>query len=244
MPCLTPHRYQLSTTVPVSRMPMPPVSVVRTANHHSPAVQRIRTLALNPIVHRQNRACTLCCCTAIGNLFYLTLTTETADREDCRRHAWRTAPPIRIETRSTACGTGYKIDCRNGSRTTAVQSRCGKIPNGTASAQLPIMMGRIKPRTRYSQIADANAHATVCVPSPKGDRPAVHPQPPEQRLTHVKKKPAINHQPPSVKWRYNLKGHRPAAAAPAQARASWRMNCTRIPVDRSPHVQANNFDRE
>lgn len=34
-PCFTPQSNQLSTTVPVSKMPMPPVSGQRTANHHA-----------------------------------------------------------------------------------------------------------------------------------------------------------------------------------------------------------------
>ena len=34
-PCLMAHRYQLSTTVPVSKMPMPPVMGHRTANHQA-----------------------------------------------------------------------------------------------------------------------------------------------------------------------------------------------------------------
>ena len=34
-PCLTAHRYQLSTTVPVSKMPMPPVMGHSTANHQA-----------------------------------------------------------------------------------------------------------------------------------------------------------------------------------------------------------------
>ncbi len=34
-PCLMAHRYQLSTTVPVSKMPIPPVMGHRTANHQA-----------------------------------------------------------------------------------------------------------------------------------------------------------------------------------------------------------------
>ena len=35
IPCFIPHRYQLSTTVPVNRMPMAPVTTVSTANHQA-----------------------------------------------------------------------------------------------------------------------------------------------------------------------------------------------------------------
>ena len=38
------------------------------------------------------------------------------------------------------------------------------MPKGTASDQLPISTGRMKPSTRNSQIAEAKAQA-VCVPS-------------------------------------------------------------------------------
>src|SRR5262249_31888422 len=52
-PCFTAHKYQLSTTVPVSRMPMPPQSGHNTANHH--AQRWIDSIvALNPMVQRQN----------------------------------------------------------------------------------------------------------------------------------------------------------------------------------------------
>src|SRR5262245_13986835 len=53
--CLTAQAYQLSTTVPVSRMPMPPVRGHNTANHHA---QRWidSNVALKPIVQRQNSA--------------------------------------------------------------------------------------------------------------------------------------------------------------------------------------------
>ena len=37
------------------------------------------------------------------------------------------------------------------------------MPKGTASDQLPIITGRMNPRTRNSQMAEANAQA-VCVP--------------------------------------------------------------------------------
>jgi hypothetical protein len=54
-PCLTAQRYQLSTTVPVRRMPMPPVSGVSTANHQA---QRwmLSKVALKPMVQRQKIA--------------------------------------------------------------------------------------------------------------------------------------------------------------------------------------------
>ncbi len=53
--CFTPQRYQLSTTVPVSRMPIPPVSGHSTANHQ--AQRWIDSAeAQNPIVQRQNSA--------------------------------------------------------------------------------------------------------------------------------------------------------------------------------------------
>ena len=34
-PCLTAHKYQLSTTVPVNKIPIPPVSGTNTANHQA-----------------------------------------------------------------------------------------------------------------------------------------------------------------------------------------------------------------
>jgi hypothetical protein len=46
----------------------------------------------------------------------------------------------------------------------AVQSRCGKIPNGTISLQLPTSSGW-KKNVRYRKIADANAQGR-CVPRP------------------------------------------------------------------------------
>ena len=54
-PCFTPQRNQLSTTVPVSRMPMPPVRGRAPRNHHA---QRWidSAVALKPIVQRQNSA--------------------------------------------------------------------------------------------------------------------------------------------------------------------------------------------
>ena len=40
------------------------------------------------------------------------------------------------------------------------------MPKGTASLQLPMSAGRMKPSTRYSQMAEAKDHAT-CVPRPR-----------------------------------------------------------------------------
>ena len=39
------------------------------------------------------------------------------------------------------------------------------MPNGTASLQVPIRSGRMKPEHQISQIAEAKAQAT-CVPRP------------------------------------------------------------------------------
>ena len=55
MPCFIPQRYQFSTTVPVSRMPIAPVITVSTANHH--AHRWIDSMdALKPMHHLQNSA--------------------------------------------------------------------------------------------------------------------------------------------------------------------------------------------
>ena len=69
------------------------------------------------------------------------------------------------------------------------------MPNGTASPQLPISNGRMKPSTRYSQIAAANAQAT-CVPMPRA-RARVYMRAHQSSNDTVRKKPAIIHQPPS-----------------------------------------------
>ena len=66
-----------------------------------------------------------------------------------------------------------------------------------AGLQLPIISGRMKPSTKYSQIADANAQAT-CVPSPSARaRRYIRTH---QRITDVvRKNPAISHQPPLLR---------------------------------------------
>ncbi len=69
------------------------------------------------------------------------------------------------------------------------------MPNGTASLHLPIRIGRMKPSTRYSQIADANAHGT-CVPMPS-TRARRYMRTHQSKMDVVRKKPAISHQPPS-----------------------------------------------
>ena len=51
-----------------------------------------------------------------------------------------------------------------------VQSKCGKMPYGTASDQLPIRNGLNKPKTKNNHIAAKNAHATCfpfCAAEPK-----------------------------------------------------------------------------
>ena len=53
---LTPHKYQLSTTVPVSRMPMPPVSGQSTANHQAQRWMLSAVALHQPMVQRQNKA--------------------------------------------------------------------------------------------------------------------------------------------------------------------------------------------
>ena len=69
-----------------------------------------------------------------------------------------------------------------------------RVPDGTASPQLPISSGRMKPSTRYSQIAAANAHAT-CVPIPRAlARRNVRSH--HSRIEVVRKNPAMSHQPP------------------------------------------------
>ena len=123
-------------------------------------------------------------------------------------------------------------------REVVVQSRCGKIPNGTASPQLPISSGRMKPSTRYSQIAEANAQATwVPMPSARARR---YMRAHHSRIDVVRKKPAISHQPPSFSG-----GKMQAvfgAGGSSASQGSWRTNCDRIPVHRGQHVEADDLD--
>ena len=53
--CSCAQMNQLSTTVPVSRIPIPPVIGVRTANHHAQRWMPYM-VALKPMVQRQKRA--------------------------------------------------------------------------------------------------------------------------------------------------------------------------------------------
>ena len=68
------------------------------------------------------------------------------------------------------------------------------MPKGTASPQLPMSSGRMKPSTKYSQMAAAKAQAT-CVPMPSAlaRRYVRHHH---SSTEAVRKKPAISHQPP------------------------------------------------
>ena len=68
------------------------------------------------------------------------------------------------------------------------------MPNGTASLQLPIRIGRMKPSTRYSQMAAANAQATW-VPMPSA-LARMYTRVHHSRIDAVRKNPAISHQPP------------------------------------------------
>ena len=68
------------------------------------------------------------------------------------------------------------------------------MPKGTASPQLPISTGRMKPSTRNSQIAAAKAHA-VCVPIPSW-RARVYIRAHHRRIETVSNPPTISHQPP------------------------------------------------
>src|SRR3954462_6619605 len=95
------------------------------------------------------------------------------------------------------------------------------MPNGGASHQQPIMIGRIKPSDRYRKIADANAQA-VCVPRPSA-RARRYIRTHHSRIEAVRKKAAIPHQPPS----FSGGMLRPYAGAGGSrpSQKSWRTNC-------------------
>ena len=96
------------------------------------------------------------------------------------------------------------------------------MPNGTASAQLPISIGRMKPSTSISQIALANAQGT-CVPSPSAlARRNVRNH---HSSTEVDiEKPAICHQPPFASGTNSWKpysGPGGSSASHGNCRANW-----------------------
>ena len=96
------------------------------------------------------------------------------------------------------------------------------MPNGTASAKLPISTGRMKPSTSISQIAAANAQAT-CVPMPSA-LARRYMRTHQSSTDIVMKKPAMRHQPPSFKG--GIERPYLAGGGSSASQGSWRTNCT------------------
>jgi hypothetical protein len=94
------------------------------------------------------------------------------------------------------------------------------MPNGTASPQLPIRIGRMNPSTRYSQIAEAKPHATcVPIPSALARRKVRHHQ---SRIDALRKNPAISHHPP---WfRAGMDSPPEGGGGSSASQGNWRTN--------------------
>ena len=155
---------------------------------------------------------------AIDDLLDLALAAETARPPGWSRRASRTAAPSRTGTRSTACGTGCRKDCRSGCENAAVQSRCGKMPNGTASPQCAHQQRPDEAQHQHTaRSPTANAQAT-CVPMPERAGAPIDARPPQQDRGRQEE---AGHQPPAaLVQRRKVQCRRPAAAAPAPARAT------------------------
>ena len=78
----------------------------------------------------------------------------------------------------------------------------------------------MNPRTRYSQIAAANAHAT-CVPMPSA-RARRYMRIHHRMIAVVRKKPAISHQPPSLSG--GIFSPYFGAGGSSASQGSWRRN--------------------
>ena len=217
---------------------MPPVSGHSTANHQ--AQRWIDSIvALKPIVQRQNSAARSRGRAAVDDLLDLALAAEAARPPGWWRRASRTAASSRTGRRSTARGTGCRTGCRSGCEKAAVQSRCGKMPKGTASLQLPISTGRMKPSTRNSQIADGEGPGHVRAHAQR-PRPAVHAHPPQQDRDGQEE---AGHQPPAAlvqrRQRQAVGRRRRLEREPEQLADEL----DRVPVHRGQHVEADDLER-
>ena len=196
MPCFTPQRYQLSTTVPVSRMPMPPVSGHQNGEPPAPNGGSNSNVALKPIVQRQNSAARSDAVPRSSDLFHFAVGAVPADgqhraamhgeqhgraiQERDREHVERIVEQVAVAERERRGPVQMREDAeRHRLRPAAHQQRTdeaeheiqpdrrGKRPRGV----------RAQPKLRVP--------AGTCAPTTAGS-------------TAVRKKPAIIHQPPCV----------------------------------------------
>ena len=228
----------MSTTVPVSRMPMPPVKVVSTANHH--AQRWIDSIvALKPIVQRQK---SIERSAAVPRSVICSISRSPPTRATARIVAavhGEEHRASRTGTRSRARGTDCSTGCRSGSRTPTSSrgaGRCrrapsrsscrraaagrrtwstGRSPRRTPTARcVPMLSARARRyvRTHHSTMLDGEEEAGHQVPAALAER---------RDVQAVLRRRRFEGQPRQLSDELD-----------------------RIPAHRRPHVEADDLERE